>query len=395
MTEPVPTEKVDPETLVLRARPRRVIRIKRHVLIAGAAVACLALAGMVWLSLAPASVHPTVSSGQERDPEKHKTGVPDQIAALPKTYADVPQLGAPLPGDLGRPILEHLQRHAGSAYVPTAEPGTHAVSTPTAQVGNGLFFAMQGSPSAAALPLTGLGADPAEKTVSPLARSASDISANAQSQKMAFLTQANEAGTLNPHVLRPAPTSQVVMAGTVISAALITGLNSDLPGLVLAQVTRDVRDSATGMSVVIPRGTRIIGKYDSQVAYGQSRILIVWQRLVWPDGRSLEIGNLPAEDTQGFSGLEDRVDTHTATLLKGMGLSTLLGIAGELGRDDDDRLVAALRQSMQDTANEAGQRLVGRALQVQPSLTVRPGWPFTVIVQKDLDLSTTDDRSKP
>lgn len=246
---------------------------------------------------------------------------------------------------------------------------------------------MTGSPSAPAVALTGVGADPAERAVSPLTRAASDISANAQSEKMAFLTQANQAGTLNPHALRPAPTSQVVMAGTVISAALITGLNSDLPGLVLAQVTRDVRDSATGMTVVIPRGTRIIGKYDSQVAYGQSRILIVWQRFVWPDGRSLEIDNLPAADTQGFAGLEDRVDAHTATLLKGMGLSTLLGIAGELGRDDDDRLVAALRQSTQDTANVAGQRIVDRTLQIQPSLTVRPGWPLRLIVEKDLDLT--------
>jgi type IV secretion system protein VirB10 len=387
MTEPVPSDKVDPETLVLRVRPRRVIRIKRHVLIAGAAVGCLAMAGMVWLSLAPTSVHRTISSGQESDPEKHKASVPDQIAALPKTYADVPQLGAPLPGDLGRPILEHQQRHAGSGYGPMAEPGTHAVSTSTAQPRNGLFFAMTGSAGAPAMALTGVGADPAERVVSPLTRAASDFSANAQSEKMAFLTQANQAGTLNPHALRPAPTSQIIMAGTVISAALITGLNSDLPGLVLAQVTRDVRDSATGMTVVIPRGTRIIGKYDSQVAYGQSRILIVWQRFVWPDGRSLEIDNLPAADTQGFAGLEDRIDAHTATLLKGMGLSTLLGIAGELGRDDDDRLVAALRQSTQDTANVAGQRLVDHALQIQPSLTVRPGWPLRLIVEKDLDLT--------
>lgn len=387
MTEPVPADKVDPETLVLRARPRRVIRIKRHVLIAGAAVGCLALAGMVWLSLAPPSVHPTISSGQESDPEKHRAGVPDQIAALPKTYADVPQLGAPLPGDLGRPILEHQQRHAGSAYGPMAEPDTQTASTQMGQAGSGLFFAMTGSTSSPAVALTGVRADPAETTASRLTRGASDISANAQTQKMAFLTQANQTGTLNPHALRPAPTSQVVMAGTVISAALITGLNSDLPGLVLAQVTRDVRDSATGMTVVIPRGTRIIGKYDSQVAYGESRILIVWQRFVWPDGRSLEIDNLPAADTQGFAGLEDRIDAHTPTLLKGMGLSTLLGIAGELGRDDDDRLVAALRQSTHDTANVAGQRLVDRALQIQPSLTVRPGWPLRLIMEKDLDLT--------
>jgi type IV secretion system protein VirB10 len=165
-------------------------------------------------------------------------------------------------------------------------------------------------------------------------------------------------------------------------------LNSDLPGTVLAQVTADVHDSLTGRRTLIPQGTRLIGKYDSTISFGQSRVLVIWQRLIWPDGRSLEIDNLPASGLDGFGGLKDGVSFHTMSLLQGIGLSTLMGVAGELGKDSDDDLVKAIREATQETANQAGQKIVSRKLDVQPTLTVRPGWPLRVIVQKDLIIST-------
>ena len=181
------------------------------------------------------------------------------------------------------------------------------------------------------------------------------------------------------------------MAGTVISAALITGLNSDLPGETLAQVTENVYDSVTGEFLLIPQGTRLVGKYDSVVAYGQKRALMVWSRLILPNGNSIVIDNLPATDVAGYAGLEDEVDIHTWQLLKGIAMSTLLGVGTQLtlGNTEGD-LVKALRESIQQSTNRAGQRLVEREMDVQPTITVRPGWPLRVIVSKDLVLKPYD-----
>ena len=178
-----------------------------------------------------------------------------------------------------------------------------------------------------------------------------------------------------------------VMAGSVISASLITGLNSDLPGQVIAQVTEALYDSVTGQYLLIPQGSRVIGTYESVVAFGQERALLVWQRIIMPDGSSVVIENLPATDASGYSGLEDKVDFHTWRLLKGIALSTLLGVSTELtfGGNEND-LLEAIRGSAQDSANQVGQRLIERELSVQPTITVRPGWPLRIIVNKDLVL---------
>ncbi len=172
----------------------------------------------------------------------------------------------------------------------------------------------------------------------------------------------------------------------MISASLITGLDSDLPGMVIAQVTEPVYDTVTGRTLLIPQGARLVGQYDSVVAFGQSRALLVWQRLILPDGSSLEIDNLPATDASGYTGLSDKVDYHTWSLIKGIGLSTLLGVTAQQGSSDDSDLVKALRESTQQSANQAGQKIVEKTLNVQPSLRVRPGWPLRVIVHKDIIL---------
>ena len=180
------------------------------------------------------------------------------------------------------------------------------------------------------------------------------------------------------------------MAGSVIAAALITGLNSDLPGQVVAQVTEDVYDTVSGRFLLVPQGTRLIGKYDSHIAYGQERLLLIWTRLVMPDGSSIVLDNLPATDTKGYAGLEDGVDYHTWRLLKGVMLSSLLGISSELaannGTQSNNRIIVGLRDSVNNTANEAGQRIVSKDLALQPTLTVRPGYPVRVVVNRDLVL---------
>ncbi len=177
------------------------------------------------------------------------------------------------------------------------------------------------------------------------------------------------------------------MAGCVIAASLITGLDSDLPGLIIAQVTENVFDTVTGRYLLIPQGARLIGSYDSVVAFGQRRALVVWQRLILPDGSSIQLDNLPATDAAGYAGLSDQIDFHTWQLLKGVGLSTLLGVGTELslGSGESD-LVRAVRQSTQQSTAQAGQQIVSKQLDVQPTLKVRPGWPLRIVVHKDLIL---------
>jgi len=177
------------------------------------------------------------------------------------------------------------------------------------------------------------------------------------------------------------------MAGSVIAASLITGINSDLPGLVVAQVTENLYDTVTGQTLLIPQGARLIGTYDSVVAFGQSRALLVWQRIILPDGSSIQIDNLPATDAAGYAGLEDDVDYHTWQLLKGIAMATLLGVGTELsfGSNESD-LVSAIRESTQQNTAQVGQRLTEKNLNIQPTITIRPGWPLRIVVQRDIVL---------
>lgn len=177
-----------------------------------------------------------------------------------------------------------------------------------------------------------------------------------------------------------------VMAGTIIPASLVTGLNSDLPGQVIAQVTEHVYDTPTGQHLLIPQGSKLLGRYDSVIAYGQSRALVVWSRIIMPDGTSITIDNLPAVDMSGYAGLEDRVDHHSWQLFKAAILSSLLSVSSEIGRDRDDDILNALRDGGQQTINQAGQQIVTQQLQVQPTLKIRPGWRLRVIVNKDIVL---------
>lgn len=213
------------------------------------------------------------------------------------------------------------------------------------------------------------------------------ISAADQTRKLTFLKSGPEKEVYNPHALQTPASPYQLMAGTVIAASLVTGLNSDLPGFVIAQVTEHVYDTVSGRFLLIPQGSRLIGKYDNVVAFGQERALVVWQRIILPDGSSIVIDNLPATDTGGYAGLADEVDLHTWKLLKGVALATVLGVGSELafGSAESD-LVKALQQATQSTTNRAGQRLVERNLNVQPTIKVRPGWPLRVVVHRDLVL---------
>jgi len=137
----------------------------------------------------------------------------------------------------------------------------------------------------------------------------------------------------------------------------------------------------------MPQGARLIGRYDSRIAFGQDRALIVWDRIIFPNGDSLAIDALPGAAQSGYAGLSDKVDPHWGRVFATDGLATLLGIGTELAIDDDnDGLARAVRDRFRDTANQAGQRIFDRNLNIQPTLKVRPGWPLRVIATRDLIL---------
>jgi type IV secretory pathway VirB10-like protein len=184
------------------------------------------------------------------------------------------------------------------------------------------------------------------------------------------------------------PSRYVVQAGAVIPAALITGIRSDLPGQVTAQVTENVYDSPTGRFLLIPQGSKLVGLYDSQISFGQDRVLLVWTRLHMPNGRSIVLERQPGADTQGFAGLEDEVDHHWSQLFMAAALSTVLGVGAELGATSgDSAIITALRRGSTDSLNQTGQQVVRRNLNIQPTITIRPGFPVRVIVNRDLVLA--------
>lgn len=383
------TGKADPDSLVLRAPPRKTIRFRRGVLIGAAAIGSAAIFTVVAVALkAPSRSGPSVEELYSTE----RKAPPDGLAALPGSYGDIrpdtPRLGPPLPGDLGRPILER-QRQLGLApgmgdQAAAAERQRLAQQSLKAREA-GVFFQIAARPLAERASAGQGSAAVPEAQDAPRLALDPERDQNNQQRKLDFLARKPEAGSYNPHALQEPVSPWQVMAGSVIAASLVTGLNSDLPGMVVAQVTENVHDSVTGRTLLIPQGSRLIGSYDSVVAYGQSRALVVWQRIVMPDGSSIQIDNLPATDAAGYAGLEDGVDYHTWALLKGVVLSTLLGVSTELtfGSNEND-LVRAVRESTQQSANQAGQRITEKNLNIQPTLTIRPGWPLRVIVHKDL-----------
>jgi type IV secretion system protein VirB10 len=351
---------------------------------------------VAWVALKPQVFQHVTSQEELSQPNTRPAG--DALSGVPATYGDAPKLGPPLPGDLGRPILEHQRAMAletapvgadASAQAAQAERERGAAELKAARESGILVQGQGGSQTAVGIPpqaaALAAGTAPAAEPTKLAIDAGRDP--NAQQRKSDFVGTLDPRGDVNPHQLVAAPSPYMLSAGSVISASLITGLRSDLPGLVTAQVTERVYDSPTGRILLIPQGARLVGSYDSVVAFGQKRALIVWQRIILPDGSSLRIDNVPATDASGYAGLQDKVDFHTWALLKGVGLATLLGVGSELTITGESDLVQAMRESTQQNVSRAGDQLTSRNLNIQPTITIRPGASVRLVVNKDLILA--------
>lgn len=379
----------------LRAEPPRVTRLSRRVL---AALAAIAAAGVgAALIVALQTRHAPKGASELYNTDSKPTA--DALAAAPKDYSQVPKLGPPLPGDLGRPIVSAADRGVDVPAPAIGAPGAGAAPDPAierarqareAARASRLFIAASPATTETSSAAVSAATPPSLALPGPAAEAAAPSPAGAaaggQAAKRAFLSGSGATTTLASGRLAAPVSPYVLQAGSVIPAALITGLRSDLPGQVTAQVTENVYDSPTGRHLLIPQGARLIGEYDADIAFGQDRALLVWTRLILPGGASISLDREPGADPQGFAGLEDKVDAHWGRILRAALVSTVLAVGAELGANDDSDLVRALRRGTQDTLNQTGQAVVRRQLDVQPTLTIRPGHPVRVIVTRDLVL---------
>jgi len=404
--------KVAPDDVTLRAQPRPVTRLNRRMLaVLAGGLATAVLGGTIW------SLQSTQRRGTSDQKELYNVDrvsrsegldqLPADYSKLPPTLpAAVPQLGAPLPGDLGGPIHKAEQQAQGYGN-PQTGPNPAEVERlarlkqAEEAAASSVFFRSSGqkvaaSASVQAVPAatgaTNAAFDPmAAGPASTVARSADPTAVqNRQEQKEAFLNKAGSTETRNSGNLQMPASPYQVMAGTVIAAALVTGIKSDLPGDVIATVTEPIYDTATGKYMLIPQGSRLLGKYNSQVSYGQSRVQMVWNRVILPDTSSFQLDKLVGTDPAGYAGLEDGVDWHWDRVFAGAALTTLLGVGAELAapenRNGGDRVIIAGRDSLKDSVNQVGQEMTRHNMNIQPTLTERLGLPVRVIVNRDLVL---------
>jgi type IV secretion system protein TrbI len=448
MANTPPPPKVAPATIALRATQQPATRLNKWVPYGGAALGVVTLSALLWYALAP----PKKAAQQTKNLLSTERGGPPPEAAATFDYStlrqDVPQLGPPLPGDFGAAQLRQ-QRAANPPPAETrlqAPPPAEQRRTPddtaarqrelqaqqqAAQelekaLSSGLFVkdsntgrgaqAAQASAAArAAIP----GRDEITQRLATVGagRAGTEIGAgtgtaglgaasglgsgglggagqggdeNMQGAKNAFMNSPVDSA-INSRQKEQSPSSPfVVQAGAVIPAATLTGINSDLPGQIIAQVTQNVYDTPTGQYLLIPQGSRLLGRYDSRVSFGQQRVPTIWTRLVRPNGTSIVLENLPGTDDLGFSGVSDEVDNHWSRVFGAAILTTILDVGGTFAsnqQSDTKSLATALTGSTSNTANQLGQQLTRRNLSIQPTLAIRPAYPLNVIVNKDMTLS--------
>lgn len=351
---------------LLRLRPEHipVTRLSRKALIAlgGGFAIIIGAAAIFALQSGSGGIGPSELFATNQKPSA------ESLAALPKDYSAIPKLGPPLPGDLGKPILD-----AGAQYeLPPPESTTPPVDPAIAERRRQKDAAL----ASRLFTESKEGNQRAASAVAPSLPAAAASSGNAR---------ANEQTVSNHRLQKPA-SPFLIQSGSIISAALVTGIRSDVPGQVTAQITQNIFDSLTGYHLLIPQGAKLVGSYQSKVGFGQNRLAILWTRLLLPNGKSLILDELPASDAQGFAGLQDGVDHHFDRLALVAGLSTLLSVGSQAGSAGDSDIARAIRDGVSDTAGRTGEEIVARQLAVPPTITIKSGFPVRVIVSRDLVL---------
>jgi len=378
--------------LDIRAAPRGVVRLSRPFIAGLAGIGALALAGALYWGMQRRETREASQNellvGEQKTRAEGFEHLPKDYASLPH---EIPKLGPALPGDLGRPMLN-------AGVLPRATIGTPTPPDPETQRQNQeidaarvsrLFASTNVRQTSAAQTVTLQPAGETRTAVTQAVPVANDetFAQSGQDRKLAFANAQGDRRTISADRLKTPPSPFILQAGAIIPGALLTGIRSDLPGEITAQVTEHVYDSPTGKALLIPQGSRLIGAYDSQIAFGQSRVLLVWTRLILPNGHSILLDRQKGADVAGYSGLEDDVDNHWGALSKAAAVSTLLSVGSQIAvGNSDNQLQQAIAQGAALGFNQIGRQIIGRNLNIQPTLTIRPGFPVRVVVNRDLIL---------
>ncbi|EGG78561.1 putative conjugal transfer protein trbI [Gluconacetobacter sp. SXCC-1] len=369
-----------PPDLRLRADRPRVVRLSRTVVWSLGGVGMVAVAFALGYALQASHRPPSTSATQDTDVRPSADG----LAGLPSDYIgkDVPKLGPALPGDLGRAIL-HAQ---GQGKAASGTEDHRAAQEAEAAIASRLFVQTGERDRAsdqAMPPVPG----------APASQGRASTTDGPQAGNIAFLEGQPDRATTSPDRIMPLVSPYVLQAGTAIAGALNTKISSDLPGQIVGHVTQNVYDSPTGRFLLIPQGSLLFGAYNSSVSFGQQRTQIIWTRLIFPNGESLVLEKLPGGDAIGQSGLSDEVNSHWGQLFKAALATTLLSVGSEAGTSwNENNLMQAIRSGASNGFSMVGNRLIDRSLNVQPTLTDRPGLPFTVLVGHDLLLKPYRDQ---
>ncbi|MFT8646600.1 MAG: TrbI/VirB10 family protein, partial [Gluconacetobacter sp.] len=345
-----------PPDLRLRADRPRVVRLSRTVVWSLGGVGMIAVAFALGYALQASHRPQSPPAAQDTDVRPSADG----LAGLPSDYVGngVPKLGSPLPGDLGRPIL-NAQRQGRAGPVPGMgdRRGDQEIE---AAIASRLFaqIGVRERQSAQAVPV------PAQATSGAQASSAGT---DQQAGNRAFLAGQSDRATVSPDRIMPPASPYILQAGTVIAGALNTKISSDLPGQIVGHVTQNVYDSPTGRYLLVPQGSTLFGAYNSSVSFGQQRTQIIWTRLIFPNGESLVLEKLPGGDAIGQSGLSDEVNNHWGQLFRAALVTTLLSVGSEAGTSwNENNLMQAIRSGASNGFSMVGNRLIDRSLNVQP-----------------------------
>lgn len=217
-----------------------------------------------------------------------------------------------------------------------------------------------------------------------------NVDPNGQNSKEDFFNaDLKDLGYL-PNRVAPQQSLYELKRGSVIPATLITGINSDLPGRITAQVSQNVYDSATGHRLLIPQGTKLFGRYDSKVSFGQSRVLVVWSDIIFPNGSTLQIGGMAGTDAEGYGGFKDQVNNHYFKTFGSAVMIALIGTGIDMAVPQSSTLATqdtasdAARRNFAETFGQVADRTIQRNMDVQPTLQIRPGYKFNVLVDQDI-----------
>ncbi|MGV1681799.1 TrbI/VirB10 family protein [Sphingopyxis sp. NJF-3] len=374
---------VPAEPFRLTPEPPHVMRLSRKALAVVGGTAGIVIGGALFWALRPA-----VHEAPENLYDAAANNRSEAVTGAPKDYGAIPKLGPPPPGELGR-SLASAQQDGEPVPLPSMGQGPSSPDPARTAAEQARQRAQQEREAARSSRLFGAAAvETASLPPDVPLSSQPDPSAAGRTPFLAQNGQVAESAER----IRPASSPYIVQAGSVIPAALITGINSDLPGQITAQVTQNVFDSPTGRHLLIPQGARLIGEYDSEVAAGQDRVLLAWDRLILPGGRSIKLDRQPGADVRGMAGLADRVDHHWGRIFRAALVSTLFGAGAELVASGEDELVRAIREGSQDAVSQTGRRLAEREIGIEPTIRIRPGFAFRVIVTRDLILEPLESR---